>query len=162
MSREQDVHDRMVELAERVLQRTLDNEIRWVETDREEQYLYPASNSGVTIERFEDQFDGELFQMTLLNASGKSVQELSSGTVSVEQNVREPAPWNSTLERLYDAARREALGIDNLLDQTLRDVDQGVSKTDRAPQLGGKRKMPVFDDPWATAKTTPLDDDPPF
>ncbi|HEX8345149.1 MAG TPA: hypothetical protein VF657_10520 [Actinoplanes sp.] len=157
----------MVELAERLLTRTLDNQIRWIDTDRDDQYLYPASTSGVTIERGEDRFDGPIYQLTLLNADGKAVQELSSETFQNTNQEFEAAPWNLVLERLFDAARREALGIDSLLDKTLKDIDEGVSKTETAGRLGGKKKASAdFDDPWATAKpvkpASNFDDEPPF
>jgi hypothetical protein len=155
----------MVELAERLLQRTLDNGIRWIDTDHDDQYLYPASTSGVTIERLEDQYEGTTFQLTLLNADGKAVQELSTESVASATGDAEPASWNAILERLFDAARREALGIDNLLDKTLQDVEKGVSKTDTATKLIGKKQAAgSFEDPWATpAKPTrKFPDEPPF
>ncbi|PSK67453.1 hypothetical protein B0E53_00572 [Micromonospora sp. MH33] len=162
MSREQDVRGRMVSLAEKLLQRTLDSGIRWIETDRDDQYLYPASNSGVTIERHEDRFEGLYYQLTLLNADGKAVQELSTASGDSEG---ERASWNTTLERLFDAARREALGIDSLIDDTLRDVEQGISKKE-GPGRFGKKAPTQFDDPWASAAPPKargnFDEEPPF
>jgi hypothetical protein len=166
MSREQDVRARMIDLLDRLLRRTLDGTIRWIETDRDDQYLYPASTSGVTIERFYDRNDDDnTYQLTLLNSDGKAVQELATTVIQVD-NVWEPQPWNEMLERLFDAARREALGIDELIDKTLQDVEEGVSRKDNVKRLGKKGSTDGFDDPWAT--TTPpksdkaFDDEPPF
>ena len=171
MSRERDVHERMVELADRILQRTLESGIRWVETDVDDQYLYPASTSGVLIERREDYNEGISYQLTLLNDDGKAVQELHQGTERDEAGDPAPASWNETLERLFDAARREALGIDSLLDKTLKDIDQGVTKTERVRKAAARADAGSFDDPWATAvpatkpkpkPTSSFDDEPPF
>lgn len=168
MSRDVNVRDRMVQLAKRLLEGTQEGRTHCSATDREETFLYSGTKTSVKIERFEDREDGESHRVTLLNERGSVVEELSTRTVSNYADgewQHDHAPWNETVESLFEAARRDALNIDVLLDSVLEDIDKGYSG---APP-GKATKQPV-DDPWAAAAPVPpkrkttsaFDDEPPF
>ena len=60
--------------------------------------------------------DGEPpYELALFNANGTKVEELSSQLVGDDR----PAEWNEPLATLYRAARRSALGADELIEALL-------------------------------------------
>ncbi|WP_433535358.1 hypothetical protein ACQPZK_25400 [Micromonospora sp. CA-249363] len=179
MSRETDIRDRMVQVAQNLLQQTLEGRARWSTTDQEDAYLFSGSRSSVKIEFYEDHDEGSVCKMSLLNQRGTLVQALKTELIPpTGTGPYEPADWNEVLERLYDAARREALDIDDLLDSVLDDLSKDPppksKKNDDWPQpakptRAGKRVEepdpwgPVLDDIEAKRRrASNFDEEPPF
>lgn len=165
MSRESDVRGRMFKVASRLLKETLEGRVPWTPTDKEQEFLYSGTKSSVVISHHEDRDGDDVYTMSLLDTRGTVVEQLRSDYVPSQgafQPTMEPAAWNDTLEQLHDAARREALNIDALLDGVLEDLEKGPPP----PKPPSKKVAPEWnDDPWAeTLKPTrpTFDENPPF
>jgi hypothetical protein len=150
-SREQDVQAQMQALLSSLIEQTVAGNIRWSVTDQENHYLYSGSKSSVTISFHSSNYDDDAFIMALLNSRGTEVERLEQEWVKNDEGTNIPRPWNDDLHRLYELARRAAMGIDKLLAATLADIKKGYNKPSPPPKSN-------FDDPWAVAPP----DDPPF
>jgi hypothetical protein len=151
-------HDdsRMYELAEKLLEATKAGRISWSLTDKEDQFLYAGTNSSVTVELYEDRFEGASVQLCLLNSRGTVVDSLESATTRHEDHEI-AAPWNDILYDLYHSARRMAHNVDEAIESMLTDIEQGTPS--RPPQL----KKTRVDDPWAADPAdNGFSDEPPF
>ncbi|MBN1460130.1 MAG: hypothetical protein JXA57_11385 [Armatimonadetes bacterium] len=155
MSREHDVQERMRLLLSRLIEQTASGKIRWSQTDREQHFLYSGSKSSVTISLEEDKFN-QRYTMALLNNNGVVVEALEDDW-EADGGDRRAAPWNDDLERLFDLARREAMGIDKLLDAALSDIEKGYN----APPTQSKRTTQAVVDPWASQPQA-FSEEPPF
>jgi hypothetical protein len=149
MGKDEDVRNRMIAMAERLLEQTLAGRISWTQADEEDEYLYSGTAGSVLVSHTVRNYD--LYSMHLLNSRGTTVESLRT----VRPDDPFTPPENELLERLFDAARREALGVDSLLDTLLVDIERGSSnKTSTKTTYSN-------DDPWATEKSS-YDDEPPF
>jgi hypothetical protein len=107
---------RHVELCQRLVGATMLGEVEW--TAEEETAFVCARSSGTVGIRSRDR-DGEPpYELVIFDPSGAKVETLLSDW-SVEE---EPAFWNEALADLYRAARRNALGVDKLLDDLLAEL----------------------------------------
>jgi hypothetical protein len=63
--------------------------------------------------------DGEEpFELDVFSAAKQKVETIGSEWTADEQ----PAPWNDAVARLYRAARRQALGVDRILEDLLAEL----------------------------------------
>ncbi|MDW3850743.1 hypothetical protein NMK34_29445 [Micromonospora sp. BRA006-A] len=120
------VQAKLVSLVELLLDGTAAGDVSWNPARGENEFLSSGPNSGVKLSRWMDDDGDYNYGLYLLNPRGTVVAELvsewdTSGTAS---------QWNASLEELYDQARRQALGIDDLLDRTLADLQSGTFKDD--------------------------------
>ena len=71
------------------------------------------------------------YELDVFGAERQKVETLASEWTTDEQ----PAPWNETVARLYRAARRQALGVDRILEDLLGELprlsDETVSPSKR-------------------------------
>ena len=149
MTRDLDLHERFVTLAENLLEATRAGKVSWAITDNETKFLYAGTSSSVTIE-FYDSRDGEENILSLLNSRGTVVDSLATEYHRTSDEAMEAADWNDTLEDLYSAARRVAHNVDEAIDSMLSDIEKGTPSPPQ-PKLAKKK---VMDDPWS--------DEPPF
>lgn len=136
MSKDEAVGRRLQLLAAKLLDQTKQGNLHWSDTDVEEQYLYSASNSSVVVDYFQDR----RYVLSLLNSRGTVVESLEMKEPSEAASSDDVALFG-VLEALYEHARRQALRIDQIIDELLRDVDRGF--TDKNPK-------------------NPFDEEPPF
>ena len=149
MTRDLELHDRFVTLAENLLNATKAGKVSWALTDNETKFLYAGTRSSVAIE-FYDSRDGEETVLSLLNSQGTVVDSLVTEYHRTSDETMSPAPWNIILEDLYSAARRVAHNVDEAIDSMLSDIEKGTASPPQ-PKLAKKKAV---DDPWA--------EEPPF
>jgi hypothetical protein len=111
-----DPNIRLVELCERLAEATALGAVEW--TAEEETAFVCKRRSGTVGIRSRDR-DGEPpYELVIFNQRGAKVESLLSEW-SAEQ---EPAFWNKAVADLYRAARRQALGVDKLVDDLLGEL----------------------------------------
>ena len=136
MSREEDVHQRVERLARKLLEQTRAGKLSWSDTDTEDQFLYSGSVSGVLIDKYSSRYE-----LALLNARGTLVERIVANAPEVDGGVSAAeAALFDLFEDLYEAARREALNVDKIIDSLINDIDVGHKGS----------------------KSNAFDDDPPF
>lgn len=124
-----ETNDRLAKIAELLLKQTRSGVAAWKPTDDEGAFYYMGSKSSLFISNSEDQDGDDNVRLRILNDDGIEVGELRSAWVS-----RDPDPWdasqrnygpgkfNGLLEDLFEAARRSALRIDEVLDSLYQDL----------------------------------------
>lgn len=133
------LHDRLVALARRLLERTEDDRVSWSPTDKEDTFLHSGTNASVTIRSFVDRDGDRISTLTIHNSRGTEVESLRSDFSEADRDQWEqeikyvPAEWNATLDALYYAARRNALKVDELLDELLSEIDNPDNEDDSPP-----------------------------
>lgn len=119
-------NNRLVELCERLAAATLLGAVEWVA--EEETAFVSKRRSGSVGIRSRDR-DGEPpYQLDIFNRDGSKVESLLSEWTAEQ----EPAFWNKAVADLYRAARRQALGVDRLLDDLLAELPTAAA-SERAP-----------------------------
>jgi hypothetical protein len=113
---ELDPYTRLIELCERLSGATLTGKVPW--TAEEDTAFSCAQRSGSVAIRSRDR-DGEApYELVIYSPKGATVESLVSEWTTAE----EPASWNAPLADLYRAARRQALGVDEILDALLDEL----------------------------------------
>ncbi|GGK09455.1 hypothetical protein GCM10010123_44180 [Pilimelia anulata] len=120
MSDVMDVQGRLLDLAKKLRDRTRAGHIDWVTTPHSSEVTASGPNSGFTLRSMIDSDGDEVVTLALLNPRGQRVASLEC-----EWSGGEEAPQNEVLRELYDLAKRKALKIDELIESTLHDLDQG-------------------------------------
>lgn len=106
--------DGMVVLCERLAHATRTGDANW-RIDADDRFIWERPQQASISMGSRDK-DGEPpYQLVLFNANGDKVEELTSQLVGDD----EPAVWNEPLAALYRAARRSALGADELIDELI-------------------------------------------
>lgn len=106
--------DGMVVLCERLAHATRTGDAKW-RIDADDRFIWERPQQASISMGSRDK-DGEPpYQLVLFNANGDKVEELTSQLVGDD----EPAVWNEPLAALYRAARRSALGADELIDELI-------------------------------------------
>ena len=106
-------NDGMAVLCERLAHATRTGDAKW-QVAADDRFIWERPERA-SIQTGSRDKDGEPpYQVVLFNAKGDKVEELSSQLVGDE-----PAVWNEALAMLYRAARRSALGADELIDELI-------------------------------------------
>lgn len=103
-------------LARRLADATNDRDVKWEKTGADT-YRWRSSAGSVAVASS----DGDRqppYELVVSNAEGEEVDKLVSALVSDDQ----AAPWNDALADLYRAARRSALGADELIDALMAEL----------------------------------------
>jgi hypothetical protein len=111
---------RLSELSQRLTSATTTRAIKWVpEPGKDTSFVYGRKNGSVVIRSRDG--DGEPpYELVLYNAEGNRIETLES----YWEDRDEPAFWNRSLEELYRAARGNALGIDELIDEIMSELPE--------------------------------------
>lgn len=115
------IRDRMTKLAKQLLRRTLNGQISWNETDNENEFIYSASDSSVAIQNNNTRSITGRYTLTVRNWRGTIVQQLQSA-LRESDFVEIQEDWNEVLLDLYEAARRNALNIEGMLDDLITEL----------------------------------------
>ncbi|HEX2046108.1 MAG TPA: hypothetical protein VHF23_10810 [Gaiellaceae bacterium] len=120
-------YTRLVELCERLVAATTQREVAW--TAEEETSFVCKRRAGSVGIRSRDR-DGEPpYELVVYGPNGAKVENLFSEWTPDE----EPAFWNPALAELYRAARRNALGVDRILDDLFAELPATASLETRTP-----------------------------
>jgi hypothetical protein len=121
-------HQKMEELANRLLAQTLIGAVAWQAVDRDGTvFIYSAINSSVTIGPSPGAVPEEQdFELKLLNSQGNMVATLTKDWEHEE-------PWHLILNELYYAARDAALNVN----KTFKDIFSSLEakEGERGPRL---------------------------
>jgi hypothetical protein len=110
--------ERLTILARRLAEATTARRARWT-LDDEDVYAWAAKQGTVTIAS-RDRDKEPPYELSVYNPEREKVDELSSALLDDDQ----PAPWNDALVELYRAARRSALGADEIIDALIEALPQ--------------------------------------
>jgi hypothetical protein len=115
------VYEPLIQLCDRLAEATHAGRVDW--TAREDTaFVYQGASAAVEI-RSRDR-DGEApFELAIFNPDGGKVDVLVSAWSADE----EPAVWNEPLFDLYVAARRRALGVDDIIRDLLVELQTTVA-----------------------------------
>ena len=107
---------RLVELCERLAAATLEGRVEW---EAEEETTFGTAFAAASLAIRSRDRDGEApYVFDISTPAGTQVETLISEWTETE----EPAAWNTALHDLYRAARRQALGVDRILDDLLAEL----------------------------------------
>ncbi|MGH3022547.1 MAG: hypothetical protein ACRDNI_02720 [Gaiellaceae bacterium] len=109
-------YERLIELCDRLRTGTETGRVIW-EADRDAAFAWIGSSGSVTVRSLDADGD-EPFELSVFSSSGQKVETLASEWAEDET----PAEWNAPLGRLYRAARRQALGVDKILDDLFAEL----------------------------------------
>jgi hypothetical protein len=119
---------RLTTLARRLAAATMERSARWQLAD-DGVYLWTAKEGSVTVVS-RDRDDEPPYELTVLTPNGEQVDELTSALIEDDR----PAPWNEALVELYRAARRSALGADDIIDALIDALPQADGDGDAGRQ----------------------------
>jgi hypothetical protein len=137
MITDDELRERLIPILGSVLEKTLNGQVDWSPTNRDDQFLSSGPNSSLRVSSWLDDELDENITFSLLNTRGVEVAELSSRWNFDGESG--PASWNSKLIELHRAARRTALQVDKVLDSVLSDLGSGQFQRNRHPSEGCAR-----------------------
>ena len=107
----------LTELCKRLTAATEAGQVKW-SAAQEAVFLWAGIGGSVSVSSRDG--DGEEpYALDVFNAAGLKVDTVGSEWVGEEQ---QPAPWNDPMARLYRAARRQALGGDQIVKDLLAEL----------------------------------------
>ncbi len=118
--------ERLIELTRRLKAATDAGQLEW-EAVEDTAFLWTGSQGAVGV-RSRDGDGEEPYELDIFGAERQKVETLVSEWAADEQ----PAPWNEAVACLYRAARRQALGVDRILEDLLRELPR-VSEEAASP-----------------------------
>jgi hypothetical protein len=118
--------ERLIELTRRLKAATDAGQLEWAAVE-DTTFLWTASHGAVGV-RSRDGDGEEPYELDVFGAERQKVETLTSEWTADEQ----PAPWNEAVAHLYRAARRQALGVDRILEDLLRELPR-VSEEAASP-----------------------------
>jgi hypothetical protein len=125
-SSHKEIQSQLVLYAKSLLERTLDGQIEWRPTDDNSSFRFSGKNSGAIIHEADDMFavrGRKQYTLSILNSDGISVADLETDTPNRLENTSRPAAdWNDDLEELFNAAKRIALKVDEVLKVAFDDL----------------------------------------
>jgi hypothetical protein len=112
-----------------LLKRTEEGRIRWKTTDQPDTYLFSGSASSVLASSYVDPEGDQNVTVRFLNSMGEEAGELKTTWISDADTWNsshdyQPGPNNELLGKLFEAARRSALRIDELLGSLVNDLGE--------------------------------------
>ena len=109
----------MAEVIDKLLQRTLQNKIRWKPTAVETSFAAVVGSFSAIISLHEDPWDIDMEpRLRILDSAGKEIDRYDASIVGASQVT------SYKLGSLYKSARRVALNVDQQLDGLLGDLGQ--------------------------------------
>lgn len=115
-----DLTERMTELARKLTSATNSEKADWQALSNTSFLLEAPSGRVYVASQDEDGFAP--FVMELRTSEGKTIETLYSGSFDT------PTVSFDVIEALYEAARLQALKIDEIIESVIRDVDEGKTK----------------------------------
>jgi hypothetical protein len=109
-------YERLVELSKRLRAATDAGQLEWT-AEEDTAFLWTGVGGSVGV-RSRDRDGEEPYELEVFTAARQKVESLGSEWSADEQ----PAPWNDAVAGLYRAARRRALGVDDLLEDLMAEV----------------------------------------
>jgi hypothetical protein len=109
-------YERLVELSRRLSAATDAGQVEWL-ADEDTAFSWIGTRGAVSV-RSRDGDGEEPFELDVFSAAKQKVETIGSEWTADEQ----PAPWNDAVARLYRAARRQALGVDRILEDLLAEL----------------------------------------
>ena len=146
MSEDLELRQRMIRLAEQLLQRTREGGLQWGTTDDESVYMFSGTNTSALIAS-KTTPKGNKIMLGVLNSRGAFVEGLSSEwdlETPEDPWSSGPAPWNELLEDLYIMARRSPLDVDKVLDDLFADLQKEGSSPGSGPGAEPSSDEPPF------------------
>jgi hypothetical protein len=113
----------LIEICRRLSAAAATGQLKW-SAAQETVFLWTGKGGSISV-RSRDGDGEEPYEVDIFNAAGQKVDTFSSEWVGKEQ---EPAAWNDPMARLYRAARRQALGVDQILKDLLAELPQASEK----------------------------------
>lgn len=121
--------ERLIELIRRLKAATDAGQLEWAAVE-DTAFVWTAAHGAVSV-RSRDGDGEEPYELDVFSPERQKVETLASEWTTDEQ----AAPWNEAVARLYRAARRQALGVDRILEDLLRELprvsDETVSPSKR-------------------------------
>jgi hypothetical protein len=114
--------EKLLKIVQRLDAKTQAGEIRWEQTGRSNvfQTAFPSYVVKLTSTRNREGFDDEDIIVSIVDESGLILE--SASDVDIKKAFPAVEAY-ATMKRLYDLARREALGVDAALDSLLGELD---------------------------------------
>lgn len=109
-------YERLVELSKRLRAATDEGKLEWT-AEEDTTFLWTSARGAVAVSS-RDSDGEEPYELDVFSVAGQKVETLGSEWTADEQ----PAPWNDAVARLYRAARRQALGVDKILEDLLAEL----------------------------------------
>jgi hypothetical protein len=111
---------KVVELLRRLTLGTEEGRVRWEATARPDTFQATFPRYSVTIRSDEDPESWrETFEFAILNQEGSVMEKATPGSLSTED-----ATSLATLQTLFTAARRNAMGLNEALDEIMEDLPE--------------------------------------
>jgi hypothetical protein len=110
-----------MQLAERLLAKTVKGELDWQRTENEDAYQVSLGDASVRIvENDYPGLQGYAYEVRVYNAEGVVVDSFTDRSLSqLGENPKSSGDWSLVLTELYALARRFALRTDEVLDDLL-------------------------------------------
>ena len=106
-------------LLEKLLSKTREKDIRWYETANESAFRIALGDGLIRIEHDSDVAD-EYYAAYLQNRKGRTLDQIGP--------LSQPSSTRSLLSQLFAAARISALGVDDILESMVADVELGQTQ----------------------------------
>jgi hypothetical protein len=135
--------ERLTTLARRLAQATTVRSAHWT-LDDEDVFTWAAEQGTVTIAS-RDRDNEPPYELSVYRPDRQKIDELSSALIDDDR----PAPWNDALVELYWAARRSALGADDIIDALIEALPQAATQGEdlrRHSLLAQAPGVPTTDD----------------
>jgi hypothetical protein len=115
--------ERLLELANRLVQSTESGQIEW-KGDQDSGFYVSTAAGAINIQS-KDRDGQQPYRLVIYDSAGTEVDSLETYTYQIDVDEWEPAAWNDSLETLYETARRNALNIDKVINDIVRDLGLG-------------------------------------
>jgi hypothetical protein len=115
-------------LAQRLAAATAARSARW-QRGEGDVYVWASKGGSVTVVS-RDRDDEPPYELAVFSPSGEKVDELASALLEDDR----PAPWNEALVDLYRAAKRSALGADDIIEALIDALPATETDGERAAE----------------------------
>lgn len=114
--------DKRIELAKTLITLTNSGDIDWEILSSDDTVVSNLHNGRIVVSRESMQSSVDIF-VRVYNSAGNIAEEFSDVTL---KELEDDFPWFGKLNEMLEAARRKALGADELLDQIIQELKTGV------------------------------------
>ncbi|SRR6266404_7848748 len=112
-------YEKYQRLVQKLLERTDKNELQWKETASPETFQVSFSNYSLTLSEQTSGSGPSDFVVTIINSAGDLVDSFSD----VLLDEGHGATYYRSMGELHQKARRQALGVDQAIDEILDDLE---------------------------------------